>query len=85
MTTLELQLDDDLDLFVQQQSQARGYASGAAYIQSLLAVERLRGQTPQVNQRLAESTQGPTKLVDDAYWQRLETEVFASRPTEQTP
>lgn len=84
MTTLELHLDDDLEAFVQKQSQSRGHASAAAYIQSLLAVERLRDRSMEVNEFLRESTPGKTQLVDDAYWKRLEAEVFANRSTERT-
>ena len=78
MTTLQLQLDDDLNSFVVRQSRARGYASAAAYVESLLSFERLRERSEHVTEMLKEATGDAATVitVDDEYWSRLETEVL---------
>ena len=78
MTTLELELDEDLEAFLLRQSRARGFASPKAYVESLLAVERLRERPEHVTAMLQEAMDDSsgTQEVDDEYWKRLEAEVF---------
>lgn len=87
MTTLELQLDDELNAFVLRQSRSQGHASAAAYIESLLAIERLRSRPEQVAAMLQEALDDPSEpqLVDDEYWRRLDAEVFGNVPTDVAP
>jgi hypothetical protein len=87
MTTLELQLDEDLNSFVQRQSRARGHASAAAYVESLLAVERLRERPEHVAAMLQEALDDPNEpqVVDDNYWKRLEAEVFGTEQADNVP
>ena len=87
MATLELQLDDDLNAFVLRQSSTQGHASAAAYIESLLAIERLRSRPEHVDAMLQEAFDDPSEshLVDDEYWRRLDAEVFGTLPTDVAP
>jgi hypothetical protein len=87
MTTLELPLDEDLHAFVIRQSQARGHASAAAYVESLLAMERMRERPEHVAALLQEALDDPDEpqVVDDGYWKRLEAEVFGKRQPGNVP
>jgi hypothetical protein len=86
MTMLELQLDDDLQSFVMRQSRALGYASAAAYVESLLAMERLRSRSGLVNSLLQAASDDPaTHPMDHDYWQRLEAEVCGGNVADEMP
>ena len=87
MTALELQLDDELNAFVLRQSRLQGHASAAAYIESLLAIERLRSRPEHVAAMLQEVLDDPSEsqIVDDEYWRRLDAEVFGNVPTVVVP
>ena len=80
MTTLQLQLDDDLNAFVQRRSHAQGHSTAGAYIESLIAIERLKDRPQHVTALLQEALDDPmeAEFVDDDYWKRLEAEVFGS-------
>lgn len=82
MTTLEIQLNDDLHAFVLLQSRVRGHASPDAYIESLLAVDRLRNRAPQVDALLHAAKADKTLPVDEAYWHSLEAEIFPDAATD---
>ena len=75
MTTLEIPLDDDLKDFALRQSRALGHASATAYIESLLAIERLRERKTHVDAMLQQATSDGTQPVDDEYWKRVESEI----------
>ncbi len=78
MTTLELQLDDDMKGFVDRQSQIGGYSTPEAYIESLLAMERMRSQSERVMSLLVaaiEEDPNPREI-DDQYWAELESQVL---------
>jgi len=87
MATLELQLDDELNAFVLRQSSTQGHASAAAYIESLLAIERLRSCPEHVAAMLQEALDDSSEpqLVDDEYWRRLDSEVFGDAQTDNSP
>jgi hypothetical protein len=85
MTTLELELDDDLQAFVLRQSRSLGHPSAAVYIKSLLSLEKLRQRSPQVEALLKEAETDQTEPVDDAYWKRLESEIFGESEAEENP
>lgn len=83
MTTLELQLDDELGAFIERQWRSLGHPSAAAYVQSLLAVERLRNRSGEIVDwlRKADGESVDRIDVDDAYWKRVEAEVFGVSPS----
>ena len=87
MATLEIQLDDELNAFVIRQCRAQGHASAAAYIESLLAIERLRSRPEHVAALLQEALDDPSEsqIVDDEYWRRLDAEVFGSTRLDCAP
>jgi hypothetical protein len=85
MTTLELRLDDDLQAFVTRQSKVLGHPSTAAYIESLLAIEKLKHRASTVEAQLKEADGDQTELVDDEYWRRLESDVFHKASAETNP
>ena len=87
MATLEIQLDDDLNAFVIRQCRMHGHASAAAYIESLLAIERLRSRPEHVAAMLQEALVDPSasQIVDDEYWRRLDAEVFGSARSDCAP
>ncbi len=87
MTTLELELDDELNAFVLRQSRLQGHPSAAAYIESLLAIERLRSRPEHVAAMLQEALDDPSEsqIVDDEYWRRLDAEVFGNVQTDVAP
>ncbi len=80
MATLELQLDDELNAFVLRQSSTQGHASAAAYIESLLAIERMRKRPDHVAAMLQEALDdaSESKVVNDEYWTRTDAEVFGN-------
>lgn len=80
MTTLSIELDDDLNAFVLRRSGQQGHASAAAYIESLLAIERMRSRSDYVEAKLQEALDDPSEfqIVDDGYWKRLDKEVFGN-------
>lgn len=84
MAIIELQLDDELNAFVIRQCRAQGHASAAAYIESLLAIERLRSRPGHVAAMLQAALDDPSEsqIVDDEYWTRLDAEVFGSVRTD---
>ncbi len=80
MTTLRLELDDDLNAFVNRRCGQQGHASAAAYIESLLAIERMRSRPDDIEEKLQEALDDPSdsQIVDDEYWKRLDEEVFGN-------
>jgi len=87
MTTLELQLDDDLNAFVLRQSRERGFSCAADYVESLLAIERLKARPEWVAAKLQEALDDPSEsqVVDDEYWKRLEVQVFGKELSDDEP
>ena len=87
MTTLRLELDDDLNAFVLRQSGKQGHASAAAYIESLLAVERMRSRPEYVATKLQEALDDSSnsQIVDDEYWKRVDAEVFEGAEPDRSP
>lgn len=78
MTTLELHLDDDMKSFVEQQSLIEGHSSPEAYIEALLAMQRMRLQADRITPLLVaaiEEDPNP-RVIDDQFWVELRTQIL---------
>ena len=84
MTTLELQLDDDMKRFVERQCQQGGFSSPEAYVESLLTMEQVRSQSERIVVLLdAAVEEAPSpREADDEFWSDLKRQVLekSSRP-----
>lgn len=84
MTTLELKLDDELKGFVERQAREGGHESAETYVESLLAIERLRARAERVTNSLMEVIASDPSLreVDAGFWCTVEQQIFSGKSPE---
>lgn len=78
MTTLELHLNDELKSFVEQQSRIEGHSSPEAYIEAVLAMQRMRSHADRITPLLVaaiEEDPNP-RVIDDQFWVELRTQIL---------
>jgi predicted transcriptional regulator len=77
MTTVTLNLTDDLQQFVAREAQAASYSDPAAYIQAL--IERTKKGKERLIAQLDEGLQSEPILLDAAEWERIRSDVREQR------